>query len=79
LGCSDFKNNPQKYTTPKCGSRKSSTTIFWDDEKTLVVCGCFKGTIDEFEKKVKDIHGKSKYGKEYAKQIKIMRYLIKAN
>lgn len=30
-----------------------------------VSCGCFSGTLAEFEAKVKDTHGDSKYAKEY--------------
>lgn len=26
--CSDFKENPQRYITPKIGSRKSQTTFY---------------------------------------------------
>ena len=35
------------------------------DEHINVKCGCFSGALEEFERKVKEEHGDSKYGKEY--------------
>jgi hypothetical protein len=29
------------------------------------VCGCFKGTLDDFEKAVEEKHGDNQYGIEY--------------
>ena len=31
----------------------------------LVKCGCFEGNLKEFEAKVKETHGSSRYAKEY--------------
>jgi hypothetical protein len=30
-----------------------------------VCCGCFRGSLKEFEEKVKETHGNTKYAKEY--------------
>ena len=30
-----------------------------------VSCGCFSGTLQEFESKVKETHGNNKFAKEY--------------
>ena len=54
--CSGFKTNPERITSPKIGSRNSQTTYYWNDEHEQVVCGCFKGTMDEFKKKVVETH-----------------------
>jgi hypothetical protein len=53
---------------------------WWLDEKelkTLVVCGCFSGTLEQFKKQVKEAYGCEKHGKEYMKQIKLVEYLIR--
>ena len=74
--CIDFKENPSRYTGPKMGSRNSQTTTYWDKNKNLVVCGCFKGTIEEFEKAVNKTHGNNDFGKQYAKYIKQVKTLM---
>lgn len=35
--------------------------------------GCFRGTIEEFEKAVKKTHGENKYAKEYKKVIELVK------
>ena len=67
--CSDFKSNPERITSPKIGSRNSQTTYYWNDEKELIVCGCFKGTLEEFEAKVKKTHGDNQHAHDYFKWI----------
>lgn len=48
------------------GSKNRNTTMFRAKENNIcVVCGCFHGTLQEFEDKVKETHGDSKYAKEY--------------
>jgi hypothetical protein len=48
------------------GSVFRSTTIFVDEKLGhRVVCGCFTGSIAEFEEKVKQTHGGTKFEKEY--------------
>lgn len=49
------------------GSRSGDTTFYVDkDRNILVTCGCFNGTIEAFEKRVKETHGDSNlYGREY--------------
>ena len=55
--CSDFKTNPQRITSSFLGSRNSQTTYYWDDKREQIICGCFKGTLEEFEEQVKITHG----------------------
>ena len=57
------------------GSRDSQTTYYWTKEHEQVVCGCFKGTLSEFEAKVKETHGNNKHGIDYMNWInKIKAY-----
>ena len=47
------------------GSRNGYTTIFHTDKGLFVQCGCFKGTLDEFEAKVKETHQGNKRERDY--------------
>ena len=47
------------------GSRNGYTTIFHTDKGVFVMCGCFKGTLDEFEAKVKETHKGNKHERDY--------------
>ena len=53
------------------GSRYDTTTAFINkDKEIMVVSGCFKGTLKEFKKAVKEDHGDNKYAKQYKRFIK---------
>ena len=47
------------------GSRNGYTTIFHTDKGIFVQCGCFKGTLEEFEAKVKETHQGNNHEKDY--------------
>ena len=48
------------------GSHNRSTTIFKEKSGNICVsCGCFSGTLQEFESKVKETHGNNKFAREY--------------
>ena len=47
------------------GSRNGYTTIFHTDKGAFVQCGCFRGTLDEFEAKVKETHQGNKHERDY--------------
>ena len=48
------------------GSLNRNTTMFkTKDGNICVSCGCFHGTLQEFEDKVKGRHGDSKFAREY--------------
>ena len=66
-----------RYVTSKIGSRKSQTTIYFNEEKNIqIVCGCFRGDIDKFECAVKETHAENElYLSQYLEQIKIFRFL----
>ena len=77
--CSGIKSNPQRYTTPKIGSRNSQTSIYWTNKDDVqIICGCWRGNIEDFEKRVKEVHEKTEHLQPYLKQIKIFKMLIKS-
>ena len=47
------------------GSRNDYTTIFHTDKGIFVQCGCFIGTLEEFEAKVKETHQGNNHEKDY--------------
>jgi hypothetical protein len=72
-----MKTNPQRYVTPKIGSRDSQTSIYWTNKDDVqIICGCWRGNIKDFEKRVKKAHAKTEHLQPYLKQIKIFKYLI---
>jgi hypothetical protein len=60
--------------SPSLGSRNSQTTFYWNKEKEQIVCGCFKGTLQEFESKVKETHNDNKYAQGYFKWIDAVKF-----
>ena len=74
--CSGFDHQPHQYSTPVMGRDDRVNFLHWSDKKHQVTCGCFKGTIDELEKRVEEVHGDNEHGEAYRKQIKIMRGLL---
>lgn len=58
----------------KIGSRLDTTTAFIEkDGGVKIVCGCFCGMLNEFEKKVEETHGDNIYGKEYKAFIDLIK------
>ena len=58
----------------RIGSRKGMTTYCFDDD--VIFCGCFKGTLQEFEEKVKETHiDNEQYLKEYLGFIQYLKSL----
>ena len=53
---------------------KNATFFRCKDDLIRAQCGRFYGTIDEFRAKVKEIHGDSKYAKEYLMIADLMEY-----
>ena len=48
------------------GSRNAYTTVYKTEGGGIgVSCGCFTGTLDEFEAKVRETHGSNKHGRDY--------------
>ena len=55
----------------------SNTTFYWIKDVVQVVCGCFRGSLQEFEDKVKATYGRKKFGLQYMREIKKVKYLVK--
>lgn len=55
------------------GSRDDYTTIFHTDKGILIQCGCFNGTLEEFETKVKQTHQGNKHEKDYMAMIEFAK------
>lgn len=56
------------------GSRDGYTTIYRDkSKKAIVVCGCFHGDLDGFERAVHKTHAGTKYEAEYMPLIQLAR------
>lgn len=56
------------------GSRDGYTTIYRDkNRKAMVICGCFSGNLDEFEREVHKTHSGTKYEAEYMALIQLAR------
>ena len=47
------------------GSRNGYTTIYHTDKGVFVMCGCFRGTLDEFAKRAEETHGDNKHARDY--------------
>ena len=78
--CQNFKENPEKITSPKIGSRSEQTTFYFTKDHEQIVCGCFTGTMQEFEKEVFEKHENTKYFSEYfnwISAVKVYRSLLK--
>ena len=55
------------------GSRMDNTTYAMESD--TIICGCFIGTLDEFEERVKKRHRNNKYAKQYMAMIAMLRVL----
>lgn len=75
--CDRFYKNPQRYLTPRIGSRDSHTQVYWvSPDNVQVICGCFKGNLAEFKKAVVSTHGTNIFAREYLEQIEIIERLV---
>lgn len=55
------------------GSRNGYTIIFHTDKGVFVQCGCFRGTLDEFEAKVKKTHQGNNHERDYLALIRFIK------
>jgi len=55
------------------GSAERQTLFFKTNKDVIVQCGCFYGTLKEFQKKVKETHKGNKHEKEYLTAIKLVK------
>ena len=77
--CRDCNKNPWQYITAKIGRRKSATHFYWTNKDDVrVVCGCFRGNLEAFEKAVLKTHENNKTHREaYLKEIEKVKTLIR--
>ena len=70
-----FAKTDKRYIQISCiGSAKRMTTYCFDDD--IIWCGCFKGTLESFEQKVKETHSDNEqYLKEYLGFINYLKSL----
>ena len=55
------------------GSINRTTTVFKTTTEIKISCGCFLGTISEFEFKVKQTHANTKFEREYMAIIEVIK------
>ena len=56
------------------GSANRHTHAYLTKDGTVeITCGCFRGSIEQFEKQVERTHGDSKYGREYKAIINVIK------
>ena len=66
LGNARVSDNADYIYLKGFGSHSRSTTMFREKSGNICVsCGCFSGTLEEFENKVKETHGNNKFAREY--------------
>ena len=59
------------------GSRFDSATFYKNKNNGIsVCCGCFSGTIEEFQKRVTETHGSNKFAREYNMAIELAKIHI---
>lgn len=80
--CCNYKQNPQRYTTKKIDSKNDQITFYYGETKNnekeiQVVCGCFRGNLEDFEKAVLETHKDNDlYRKQYLKEIEKVKVLF---
>lgn len=73
-GNADIKSKDDIIWLTGLGSENRTTTIFRTKEGGVrVACGCFSGDLAEFESRVKETHGDSKYAREYLALISLAK------
>lgn len=73
-GDSFIKKTRDYLTVGPIGSRDGTTTFTRDKENNIVVtCGCFYGTVDEFEEAVNKTHVNNLFAKEYRAVIELAK------
>ena len=77
-GLKSILSQPQIYTTSKIGSRGQQSTFIFTDGEIKVRCGCFWGTLHDFELAVEKKHGNNEYGIAYKKEIAKVKILFES-
>lgn len=78
--CKEYDSPPMTYITGTIGTRKDQTIFYYGDTKSgkslQVICGCFRGNLEEFAQAVEKTHGDNEYGKQYKKEIEKVKILF---
>ena len=76
-GDAEIKNPTDYIVIGPIGSRNDYTTFYKTKDSNIhVVCGCFIGTIDEFEARIKETHKGNKYEKAYLNAITLANHVL---
>ncbi|MBS6510947.1 MAG: LbetaH domain-containing protein, partial [Clostridiales bacterium] len=69
-----IRSNADYLSIKGIGSSYRNTTAYKTKGGGIeIVCGCFSGTLEEFETRVQLTHGENKFAKEYRLFIEIMK------
>ena len=74
-GGAEVQSNDDIVWVASIGSRAGTTTFFKALEGTLVNCGCFNGTLEEFQKAVERTHGSNNHGQRYMAAINLAKLI----
>ena len=70
----EIKSNFDYSCFQSFGRVGRTTIVFREKEnKIKIKCGCFSGSVEEFEKEVEETHGDSKFGREYKAIINVIK------
>ena len=73
-GDANIKNNNEHCGFDGFGSCNRHTHAYLTKEKKVeITCGCFRGSIEEFEKKVEETHSGTIYEKQYKAIINVIK------
>ncbi len=80
-GCQKYTDNPMLYRTAEIGSRKAQTLFYFgkiaNGTSLQIVCGCFRGNLEKFEKAVLKTHENNEvYRKQYLEEIQKVKVLF---
>lgn len=70
----DIENDNEHCGFDGFGSCNRHTHAYMTKEKKVeIICGCFRGSIEEFEKKVEETHSGTVYEKQYKSIINVIK------
>ena len=74
FGDADIENDNEHCGFDGFGSCNRHTHAYMTKEKKVeIICGCFRGSIEEFEKKVEETHSGTVYEKQYKSIINVIK------
>lgn len=74
FGNADIENDNEHCGFDGFGSCNRHTHAYMTKEKKVeIICGCFRGSIEEFEKKVEETHSGTVYEKQYKSIINVIK------